>query len=224
MRVCFMMNKPKPQSSHRGAKKGENRFSNFQDARVEANLDSLQPVIRKIQQHGASFISVTQLATFISNDLKSNRPPVPISPSTLLRNPAYRILLDEIIGAPEIRSDVKNSVERAHLEIEIQELRAENRRLRLALEKMLSAPPPIPEKAQQSQNFCETQKLTDLYEIIEALLEASEGQVIADAGSKSIVRSWARTVRHKTVVDSVSASTYFKLKASIGKGIAASST
>lgn len=219
-----MVNKSKPRISQRGARKGENRFSSFQDMRLEAILDSLQPEIRKIQQHGASFESVTQLAAFISKDLKNSQKPVSVSPSTLLRNPTYRVLLDEIIGAPKIRSDVRNSVERAHLEIEIQELRTENRRLRLAIEKMLPANPPASEKAQQSENVGENQKLMDLYEVIETLLEASEGQVIADTGSKSIVRSWARTVRHKTVVDSTSASTYFELKASIGKGIAASST
>lgn len=218
-----MMPNPKSLASKRGAKKGQNRFAKFQDSRQEFIVSRLQLVIRKIQQHGAAFDSVTQLAAFVSTDLKSNKDPVEVSPSTLLRNSSYRLLLDAIVDIPVTKSEVRSSVERAHLEIEIQELQAENRRYRLALEKSLSSAAPTTEMAPAQKTSSEIQKLTDLYEIIEALLQASEGLVIADHGSKSIVRSWARTVRHKTIVDTATASTYFELKANILKSTTTSS-
>ncbi|MBD8617029.1 hypothetical protein IFT69_25320 [Pseudomonas putida] len=212
-----METKSNPPASRRGARKGENRFSGFQDKRLDAAVKVLQMALRRIRQHRVSFESVTQLAAFISNDLKTSQSAIQLSPSTLLRNSAYRILLDNIVQAPLNRSAVRSSVERAHLEIETNDLRSENRRLRLALEKALSTEHTSQKKVLQTSEDNDNQKLVELYNIIEKLIEASEGQVVADIVSKSIVRSWAVTVRNKTIVDSASAITYFTMKADLNK-------
>lgn len=189
------------EKNRRGAAPGENRFRKSQDSQIKLTKDEVGVVLELLRVRRVTFRNITHLASYVADVITEKRGvnSRKMAHSTLLRTRIYRVKLDGYFASMGGKKHAENFTKLiTELELkELDDLRAENKRLAQFIEKNLSREP---EPSRPKPSIASMQDVNQLYRAISLILEASEGQIVIDQESGEIVNGWAKSKKNRVVV------------------------
>lgn len=198
----------------RGAKPGENRFKSRQETLISNTTAEINVTLSRLNTKGTFIRNITHLASLIAEDISSTREDFrkKMAPSTLLRSPVYRKLLEDHLSSTPTGSaqtgqfrTLLSTLEKNHLH----DLQIENTRLRRYIENSLpdTSKSPLPQPQRQTNPDI---VINQLCRSIALLIEASGGQFASDLDTGEIINVWARSKKKRIVVSREMAKTYIE--------------
>lgn len=196
----------------RGAKSGDNRFKRVQEERIESTLVEINSVLDLLRVRRVSFRNISHLASYVAAVITEKRggKEKQMATSTLLRSNKYRLKLDGfLISVNNFSYEKQFEKLITDLELkELEDLRAENKRLSRFIEKNLGDI--ASEQPLNQPNLDSHQALSQLGRTISLLVEASDGQFVIDSNTGEIVNIWARSKKNRVIVSSKIAKPYIE--------------